>query len=133
MSKPVHLIIGGGGDTGQAVTQLLRERGEPVVWAGRPSDHLEDACRRLDVPVFHLDATQPEQIEEVAARAAKDSGLASIVNLVGSIVLKAAHLTSVEEFEATLRTNLFSAFGTVKAAAKHSGISPEFTKSISIA
>ena len=93
---------------GQAVTKLLRERGERVVWAGRPSTHLEEASRQFDVPVLHLDATRPDEVEVVAAQAAETSGLASIVNLVGSIVLKAAHLTSEDEFEATLRTNLRS-------------------------
>lgn len=119
MSNRIHLLLGGGGDIGQALTEKLLARQERVVLAGRPSERLDGASKRFDVPALHLDATRPDEVERVAEEAAgRGEGLASIVNLVGSILLKAAHLTSEEEFESTLRTNLYSAFGTVKAGAK---------------
>jgi NAD(P)-dependent dehydrogenase (short-subunit alcohol dehydrogenase family) len=118
MSNP-HLLIGGGGDIGQALAARLHARNERVVLAGRPSERLQAAARRFDVEPIHLDATEPQQVERVAQQAAEQfGGLASVTNLVGSILLKAAHMTSDEEFEETLRTNLYSAFGTVRAAAK---------------
>jgi len=44
--------------------------------------------------------------------------LQGATNLVGSILLKPAHLTTDEEFETTLQLNLKSAFYTVRAATK---------------
>jgi NAD(P)-dependent dehydrogenase (short-subunit alcohol dehydrogenase family) len=41
-----------------------------------------------------------------------------VVNCVGSLLLKPAHLTSDDEWDATIATNLRSAFATVRAAAK---------------
>lgn len=113
-----HLLVGGGGDIGQALAERLRARGESVALAGRPSERLEAAGQRFDVTPLHLDAAQPEEVERVARQVAEEQGLTSITNLVGSILLKAAHMTSDQEFEETLRTNLYSAFGTVRAAAK---------------
>lgn len=41
-----------------------------------------------------------------------------VANCVGSVVLKAAHTTSEEEFENTIRINLFSSFHVVKSSVK---------------
>lgn len=41
-----------------------------------------------------------------------------VANCVGSVLLKAAHTTTDAEFEDIMRTNVFSAFYVVKAAAK---------------
>jgi NAD(P)-dependent dehydrogenase (short-subunit alcohol dehydrogenase family) len=40
-------------------------------------------------------------------------------NCVGSFMLKPAHLTTDEEFDETLKLNLGTAFGVVRAAARH--------------
>lgn len=55
---------------------------------------------------------------EVAVRAFAEQagGLDSLAHAVGSIVLKPAHLTSLEEFRAALEINLVSAFAALRAA-----------------
>jgi len=65
------------------------------------------------------DATSSTSVSEVFDSAMSLFGtLQGATNLVGSILLKPAHLTTDEEFETTLQLNLKSAFYTVRAATK---------------
>ena len=45
--------------------------------------------------------------------------LDGVVNTVGTLLLKPAHLTSHDEWEATLQANLTSSFRTLRAAVRH--------------
>ena len=113
------LLLGGGGDIGQALAARLEAGGHRVLLAGRDSERLAQAAERFDTAPIHVDARDPSAVEDAVEEAAKrHDGLDGIVNLVGSIMLKAAHMTKDEEFEEVVRTNLFSAFGTVRAAGK---------------
>lgn len=117
--SPVHLILGGGGDTGSALARRLLDRGERVVLAGRSSERLSATARDLDLQPVELDARKPDEVDRAADVAIERHGrLDSITNLVGSVFLKAAHQTSVEDFDEVLQTNLYSAFGAVQAAGK---------------
>lgn len=117
-------IIGSSGGIGRELCSRLAMPGAKLALGGRDEKKLELQANALcaagaEVAVLPLDATQPGAVEAAAARAAETFGsLHSIVNLAGSIILKPAHLTSDTEFEATLRQNLWSAFGAVRAAAK---------------
>lgn len=118
-NSPVHLLIGGGGDTGQALARRLTDRGERVVLAGRPSPRLQAAGEAYDQKPIELDARKPDEVERAADAAIERHGrLDSICNLVGSVLLKPAHQLELEELEETLRLNLYSAFGAVRAAGK---------------
>jgi NAD(P)-dependent dehydrogenase (short-subunit alcohol dehydrogenase family) len=69
--------------------------------------------------MFTVDATDPAVVAEVTARAKAQLGsLDGIVNCVGSVFLKPAHLTSPEDWQLTLAANLTSAFSVVRAAAE---------------
>jgi len=46
-------------------------------------------------------------------------GLTGAVNLAGSILLKPAHLTTAQDFDATIGQNLRTAFALTRAAGKH--------------
>ncbi|MEM1024513.1 MAG: SDR family oxidoreductase [Myxococcota bacterium] len=114
-----YLLIGGGGDIGQALAARLQAGGHRVLLAGRDGERLRQAGQRFDAAPIIFDARDPSAVEAgVQAAARRHDGLDGVVNLVGSIMLKAAHMTKDEEFEEVLRTNLFSAFGTVRGAAK---------------
>ena len=54
-------------------------------------------------------------LKDTASEAGRLDGVA---NLVGSILLKAAHVTSAEEWQATLAANLTSAFAVVRGGAR---------------
>lgn len=104
------LIFGGSGGIGSAVAQLLEARGEQVITAARGQRG----------PVgFVADATVPEQVDAAVAYAIEKTGrLDGLVHCVGSIVLKAAHQTSMSEWDSVIALNLTSAFAAVRAAAK---------------
>lgn len=71
------------------------------------------------MPWGTVEATDPDQIDACAdAAAAALGGLDGITNCVGSILLKPAHLTSTADWNATIATNLTSAFGCVRAAGR---------------
>jgi len=59
-------------------------------------------------------------VDRLFGEAVEEFGLVSgAANCVGSFVLKPAHLTSDEEWAQTVALNMTTAFGTIKAAAKH--------------
>ena len=117
-SPAVHLVLGASGGIGQAVAHELASRGDRLVLAGRDAERLEELAGPLGADAEPVDAREPEAVKEVAVGALKRHGrLDGIVNCVGSLLLKPAHRTSVEEWDDTLATNLRSAFATVSAAA----------------
>jgi NAD(P)-dependent dehydrogenase (short-subunit alcohol dehydrogenase family) len=119
MTNRTHLLLGGGGDIGRALAGHLLGRGEAVVVAGRPSERLTATAKELGVEPLELDARVPEEVEAAARASIERHGrLDSIVNLVGSVLLKPAHSTSLDEFDDTLRINLHTAFAAVRAAGK---------------
>jgi 3-oxoacyl-[acyl-carrier protein] reductase len=101
-----YLIFGGSGGIGSAVTAKLRERGLKVVVAARGQRGAVD---------LHCDVTDPAQVDAAVANVAQLDGM---VHCVGSIVLKAAHQTSLAEWDSTIALNLTSAFSAVRASAK---------------
>ena len=62
-----------------------------------------------------VDAANSDELERAVA---SFNPIGGIVNCAGSILLKSAHLTAQQEWEQTIRTNLTTAFATVKAAVK---------------
>lgn len=111
------LILGANGAIGSAVSRSLRASDRAVFLAGRNEAELPQLADELDSPHQIVDAGSVEQIESAAAAAVDAFGrLDGIVNCAGSVLLKPAHLTSLDEWRQTLDANLTSAFGTVRAA-----------------
>ncbi|MGD8726298.1 MAG: SDR family oxidoreductase, partial [Gemmatimonadales bacterium] len=70
-----------------------------------------------DTPKLVVDATDPAAVGRATKEAASRlSALDGVANCVGSVFLKPAHLTSPEDWQQTLATNLTSAFAVVRAA-----------------
>jgi len=68
---------------------------------------------------FPLTDCGAQQIEAVISQASSKHGhLDGVVNRIGSLLLKPAHLTTQEEFETVITTNLTSVFATVRSAAQ---------------
>ena len=115
-----YLVIGASGDIGSCVAKQLRSlAGANICLASRPSDRLDGLASDLDCPKFELDATNVESVAAAFEFAASQHGSVNgVVNCVGSVLLKPAHLTSEQEWHDTIGTNLTSAFGTVRAAGR---------------
>lgn len=114
-----YVILGASGGIGSATAESLTSQGHRVLLAARKSDRLSELAGRLDMPTFEVEATQFDSVEQCLSEARETFGqIDGVVNCVGSILLKPAHLTSSADWEAVIGTNLTSAFATVRAAGK---------------
>jgi NAD(P)-dependent dehydrogenase (short-subunit alcohol dehydrogenase family) len=116
----LFVILGGTGGIGSAVARQLAADGASVALAARSRERLEDLAHELgDATTGVLDATSIADVEQFVRSVADARGrVDGIVNCVGSILLKAAHQTSEDEWRQTIAANLDSAFATVRAGAK---------------
>ena len=113
------LVLGASGGIGEALVRRLAASGVQLVLAGRDHGRLEALAAEVGGEPLVLDATKPAEVEAAAARAVALHGrLDGLVSCVGSILLKPAHLTSEEEWDAVVATNLKSAYCAVRAAVR---------------
>jgi len=113
------LVLGAAGGIGSAVVRRLANTGHPLVLAGRDRARLE-ALDQPNATCVELDARDFEAVEACVAQAAELGGgtVLGIAHCIGSLLLKPAHLTSAEDWDAVLGQNLTSAFAVVRAAGK---------------
>lgn len=122
--SPLFLVYGATGGIGSELcARLVAREGARVVLAGRDADKLAAAAAALPHPsrasTQVVDILEPGAVDALTAAVTKEHGpLAGVANCVGSVVLKSAHATSAEEFEAVLRTNLYSSFNILKSSVK---------------
>jgi NAD(P)-dependent dehydrogenase (short-subunit alcohol dehydrogenase family) len=115
----VNVVLGASGGIGSALCRRLAARGSRLYLAARNSKRLADLASELDAEWSALDATHPPEVEKLVQDAVATQGhVTGITNCTGSLLLKPAHRTSDEQWNATVATNLGSAFATVRAAAK---------------
>lgn len=118
-SSGAYLILGAAGGIGSAIARSLAADGATLILAGRRAETLDPLAQELGASTQQLDAADFAAVEAAAKSAAEQHGrLAGIVNAVGSILLKPAHLTSEQDLAETLRLNIQTAFAAVRAAAK---------------
>jgi len=119
VDKGLYFIAGGTGGIGSEVSRRLRSQGAEVVLAARNEARLEERACELAARAVPMDATCPNAVTH-AFDAALGEGrrLLGVVNCIGTILLKPAHLTSDEEWRTTLDTNLTSSFLLLREAAR---------------
>jgi NAD(P)-dependent dehydrogenase (short-subunit alcohol dehydrogenase family) len=119
MTSATYLILGATGGVGQALCERLSKRGACLLIGGRDPARLEELSKRTGAEALAGDARDPLAVERAVARTVEHFGrIDGAVNLVGSLLLKPAHLTKPEEWDDVVATNLGSAFHLVRAAAK---------------
>ncbi|MEM1044272.1 MAG: SDR family oxidoreductase [Bacteroidota bacterium] len=119
MSSPVYLLLGATGGIGSALARSLAASGARLVLSARREDALHALAEETGATAHPLDATDYAQVQAAVDATVEAHGrIDGAANLVGSILLKPAHLTSVEEFDTTVALNLNTAFYLVKAAAR---------------
>ncbi|MGV3523862.1 MAG: SDR family NAD(P)-dependent oxidoreductase [Candidatus Sericytochromatia bacterium] len=117
--RPATLILGASGGIGSALARQLHAAGQPVYLAGRNTEALAALAAELDSPYRSVEASSLDAVAETVLAAREHfPGLYGVVNCVGSILLKPAHLISEADWHATLNTNLTTAFATVRGVAK---------------
>ncbi|WP_241676309.1 SDR family NAD(P)-dependent oxidoreductase [Bremerella volcania] len=114
---PVSMVIGATGGIGSATARLLASRGCRVLLVSHNEEKLQKLAEELDTPYFVADATQFEQVEAAAKHAQEKLGsVDSIINCVGSLILKPAHITTQKDLEQTIALNVTTAFAAIRAA-----------------
>lgn len=117
--SPAYLLLGGAGGIGAAVARRLVHDGARVVLAGRTEAPLAALAAELNASYHVGDLSTFDGVDAAFAFATAQVGAVhGVANLVGSIVLKPAHLTREDEYHATIAQNLTTAFATVRAAAR---------------
>lgn len=114
-----YVILGAAGGIGGATVRRLRSQGANVLLAGRTEAPLAKLSQDVGSPYRVVDATNFTQVDALLRESADLlQGIDGVVNCVGSLLLKPAHLTSANEWQETLALNLTTAFATVHGAAK---------------
>ena len=116
-TSPVHIVFGAGGGIGSAVATRLVASGARVILAGRSQTSLDVVASELKLGTQLVDVSHPDQVERCIGETLDIHGrIDGVVNCVGSLLLKPAHLTNDAEWSATLAANLTSAFHVLRAA-----------------
>jgi len=116
---PVTLIFGATGGIGTELAGRLAKAGSRLVLAGRSREALERLAQETGGLPIVADATIPADVDAAVSKTMDAYGhVGGVAHCVGSLLLKPAHLTSEEEWSATIATNLTSAFHVVRAATR---------------
>ncbi len=113
------VVLGATGGIGSALARILADNGSRLMLGSRRPDEVASLAGELGALHRPLDATRLEEVQACVDMAREAFGrVHGIANCVGSLLLKPAHLTSQEEWDETLATNLGSAFAAVRAGAR---------------
>lgn len=128
------LITGASGGIGSELARQLAAGGTRLVLASRSQERLAKIAEETGGVAVEADLTDPEQTKALVDRALEELGeIAAVAHCVGSILLKPAHLTTPDDWSATLATNLTSSFNLLHHLAKpmmKSGGSIAFVSSV---
>ena len=117
--SPVYLLLGATGGIGSAVAHRLADDGAQLLLGARTESDVDDLAAETSGDAMPLDATEFSQVQDAVSHAIDTYGhLDGVANFVGSILLKPAHLTSLDEYRTQIQKNLDTAFNTVKASAR---------------
>ena len=124
-NAPVYLVFGAYGGVGSALARRLAGQGARLALSGRDEDRLREAASQAgdegaaDVLTHAADATDFDAVEGVVQAVMERFGQVNgVVNAVGSVLLKPAHITRPQEWMDTLHTNLTSSFAILRAGAR---------------
>jgi NAD(P)-dependent dehydrogenase (short-subunit alcohol dehydrogenase family) len=126
LAGQLALITGGGSGIGLACARALAADGAGVVLAARNVDRLAESAEalRLEFPdaviaTVGCDVTDEASVEAACALAGATGPLAIVVANAGSGSAGPFHLTTLDDWNSVLATNLTGAFLTMKHAVPH--------------
>lgn len=116
--RPNVLIFGATGGIGSALARQLATLGYGLSLAARGSGRLDTLATELKAHSGPVNVTDSASVEACVAMAFGQLGsLQGVVNCVGSLLLKPAHITTDEEWAGVLAANLNSSFYVLRSAA----------------
>ncbi len=114
-----HLIGGITGGIGSELAVKLSAGGDIVAGYARKAAAGDSFNPQDGFMLKNCDATDPEALENVINEFQKELGpIDSYTHAIGSIYLRPAHLTPVEDWLQTIQTNLSSAFYALRSVTK---------------
>lgn len=119
LSSRVYVITGAGGGIGSTLAAHLHACGAKLILGGRDMAKLEGIASRTGSVAMPHDGSDFSSAEKLVATAIEKYGrIDGAICCSGSVILKPAHLTTQQEYEATMAANSAAAFGLVRAASK---------------
>ena len=118
--KKCLIIFGGSGGIGSALAKRLKKDSPniDIVITGRDRAQLERLGQELGIRTTILDVCDPGSIDRCVSEVIESGAvLSGVVNCIGSLHLKPAHLTTDEDWDSVISLNLTTAFRVVRAAA----------------
>lgn len=116
------LIFGANGGIGEALAEKLKKSGYNLFLVSRNAKGLKELSDRLEVSHSPLNAINSEQVKLIFEQAREKLGeIHCVVNAIGSLLLKPAHLTSDRDWNEVIHVNLNSSFYILREAVKAFG------------
>ncbi|MEC7288293.1 MAG: SDR family oxidoreductase, partial [Verrucomicrobiota bacterium] len=114
-----HLIGGITGGIGSELAVKLSAEGDSVSGYARKAAVTDSFSPQGEFKLKTCDATDPEALETVINEFQNELGsIDSYTHAIGSIYLRPAHLTPIEDWLQTIETNLSSAFYALRIVTK---------------
>lgn len=108
------VVFGGTGGIGASLARRLTRDGLTTVLVARNEQPLQELSKELGCHYHLCDVTSEQEVQNVLATIARDFQVSGVAVCIGSILLKPAHLTSLEEFTETWKVNVQTAFLVLK-------------------
>jgi len=119
ISRQCCVVFGASGGIGSELCRQLVAQGRVVIAVGRSAEKIQNLASELGIQYAVLDAARFEEADACLQRLrVQHSRIDAVVNCIGSLLLKAAHQTTEQEFADTVSANLGSAFAVVRASAR---------------
>lgn len=117
MSDKKIIVIGGiTGGIGSCLAHRLAQAGHHVHGFARDAERIQRLNTELKTDASQVDATDPDAMAQYLKSVQETAGqIDAYIHAIGSIFLKPAHLTSPEDWQDVLQTNLYSAFYALRA------------------
>ena len=117
-SGKYFVIAGATGGIGSLLSRELKRFGANLFVCGRDQAKLEALKSELGCEGSVIEGSSFSSYEEAFSIAANQGQINGAVCCTGSVILKSAHATTQQEFDATIAANATSAFGLTRSAAK---------------
>ena len=107
ISRQCCVVFGASGGIGSELCRQLAAQGDTVIAVGRSAEKMQRLASELGIEHAVLDAVRFEEVGACLQRLqVQHSRIDAVVNCVGSLLLKAAHQTTEQEFADTVSANL---------------------------